>query len=196
MPRQSYDVVIVGAGPAGIFAALELGRLSKLKIAILEKGVDPDYILPVVPGDAALQAGKFLPVAEKGLGIEPADHRQFPVSVQGNPGIAVTEPGYVQFSQQGPEYVFRISLEIGIEIHGVVFVEPAMGIYPEIPGAPEKFIDFETFRSLFNMGGQVALYCHPFSFDGNDRLEQGGGKLVTGVIRKLDRIQVEFNQVD
>jgi uncharacterized FAD-dependent dehydrogenase len=38
MPQQAFDVIIVGAGPAGIFAALELSQRSDLRIAILEKG--------------------------------------------------------------------------------------------------------------------------------------------------------------
>ncbi len=40
--RNSFDVVIVGAGPAGIFAALELSKQPGLRIAILEKGSDID----------------------------------------------------------------------------------------------------------------------------------------------------------
>jgi uncharacterized FAD-dependent dehydrogenase len=42
MSRASYDVLIVGAGPAGIFAALELSQRSDLRIAILDKGPDID----------------------------------------------------------------------------------------------------------------------------------------------------------
>jgi len=39
---DKYDVLIVGAGPAGIFVALELAKKSKLKVALMEKGHDID----------------------------------------------------------------------------------------------------------------------------------------------------------
>lgn len=43
MKGQQYDVIIVGAGPAGIFSALELvSAKSDLKILIIEKGRDID----------------------------------------------------------------------------------------------------------------------------------------------------------
>src|SRR5574337_510290 len=39
---SSYDVIIIGAGPAGIFAALELTKNPRLKILMIEKGSDID----------------------------------------------------------------------------------------------------------------------------------------------------------
>ncbi len=37
---KKYDVIIIGAGPAGIFAALELAKIDGLKVAIIDKGSD------------------------------------------------------------------------------------------------------------------------------------------------------------
>lgn len=37
---DKYDVVIIGAGPSGIFSAIELSKLNKLKILIVDKGMD------------------------------------------------------------------------------------------------------------------------------------------------------------
>lgn len=38
--NPSYDVIIIGSGPAGIFAALELVKNPRLRILIIEKGSD------------------------------------------------------------------------------------------------------------------------------------------------------------
>ncbi len=48
----SYDVIIVGGGPAGIFAALELSQSSHLKLLVLEKGRDIEKRVCPIQGQA------------------------------------------------------------------------------------------------------------------------------------------------
>lgn len=46
---SSYDIIIIGSGPAGIFAALELVKNTSLKILMIEKGSDiPHRVCPMV----------------------------------------------------------------------------------------------------------------------------------------------------
>ena len=47
---NKYDIIIVGGGPAGIFAALELSQVSGLSILLIEKGKDIDERQSLVCG--------------------------------------------------------------------------------------------------------------------------------------------------
>ena len=64
--KKSYDVVIVGAGPSGIFAALEISKNRSLRTLILDKGKDiseragsPQNILFGWGGAGAYSDGKL-----------------------------------------------------------------------------------------------------------------------------------------
>jgi len=47
---KNYDIIIVGGGPAGIFAALELSQTMSLNVLLIEKGKDIDKRSSLVSG--------------------------------------------------------------------------------------------------------------------------------------------------
>ena len=61
MPKENYDVIIIGAGPTGIFSAMELlNRRNDLKILILEKGTNLKKRICLFPTDNILKKYKLL----------------------------------------------------------------------------------------------------------------------------------------
>jgi len=66
---KKYDIIIVGGGPAGIFAALELSQVADLDILLIEKGKDIDKRSNLVcglGGAGAYSDGKLTLTAEVG----------------------------------------------------------------------------------------------------------------------------------
>ena len=69
MAMRKYDVIIVGGGPAGIFAALELSQVSGISILLIEKGKDIDDRTNLVcglGGAGAYSDGKLTLTTEVG----------------------------------------------------------------------------------------------------------------------------------
>ena len=118
MPKFDYDVVIVGAGPAGLFAAHHLSEHSDLRVLVLERGKGPlkrrcrigDYrecvkctpcdILSGVGGAGLFSDGKLNFIHTLGK----TDLTQFMPAPEAERLIEETEEIFNRFGMDGPVY--------------------------------------------------------------------------------------------
>lgn len=121
---ETYDVIIVGAGPAGIFCALELGLRSDLSVLVLEQGLDLDARVDAVRDGTAREcrplmcgwggAGAF---SDGKLNVSPEIGGHLPEYV----GMAETEELVRQVDERyqefgAPEEVFDVDIERAEEV--------------------------------------------------------------------------------
>ena len=107
-PGVSYDVVVVGAGPAGLMAA-EQAALAGMKVAIADAMPSP--------------ARKFLMAGKSGLNL--TKHEDFPSFIKNYDAVEPLRPMLAEF---GPKEVINFAQALGQE----VFIGSTSRVFPKV----------------------------------------------------------------
>ncbi|WP_207956714.1 NAD(P)/FAD-dependent oxidoreductase [Rubrobacter tropicus] len=142
--RPRYDVVVVGAGAAGLSAALVLGRSGR-KVLVLDGGEPRN-----APAEAShgfftrdgVQPGEMLKIGREQLGRYP--------NVEYRTGRAT--------QASGADGAFEVTLEDG-EVVSARKLVLATGVFDELPERP-------GFRELWGKGVYHCPYCHGWEMRG------------------------------
>ena len=141
MPHK-YDVIIVGGGPAGIFAALELSRVSGLSVLLLEKGKDIEE--------------RHCPSMQQGISCPPCTPCDL---VSGLGGAGAYSDGKLTLSA---EVGGRLKDYLGVEKTNEL-IRYVDGIYLKFSGANKVYGDGELVEELQRRASLADLRLTPMT---------------------------------
>ncbi|GAA2240858.1 hypothetical protein GCM10010413_48750 [Promicromonospora sukumoe] len=164
-PLTSYDAVVIGGGPAGLQAALTLGRMHR-RVLLLDSGeyrnATAEHMHNVVTNDGRAPA-EFRSVARSELAAYAT------VTVREGSATAVAPDGAG----------FRVEVDgEHLSTRGVVLATGLRDTLPSIPGL----------EPLFGTVAAVCPYCHGHELSGKPVAVLGNGPHVARVAFLLERI--------
>ncbi|MFI2489453.1 NAD(P)/FAD-dependent oxidoreductase [Promicromonospora kroppenstedtii] len=164
-PLNSYDAVVIGGGPAGLQAALTLGRMHR-RVLLLDSGeyrnATAEHMHNVVTNDGRPPA-EFRTVARGELAAYAT------VTVREGAATAVVSDGAGFRVEVGGEH---------LTTRGVVLATGLRDTLPSIPGL----------QPLFGTVAAVCPYCHGHELSGRPVAVLGSGPHVARVAFLLERI--------
>ncbi|PJJ52972.1 NAD(P)/FAD-dependent oxidoreductase [Hymenobacter chitinivorans] len=168
-PATDYDVVIIGAGSAGLSAALTLGRCLR-RVLVCDGGTPRNAPSPGV--QSFFTRDGIQPAELLRIGLEQL--RPY-TTVEVRPA-RVTEltpgPGYFELQAEGES-----GRTFGITARKVLL---ATGVEDELPPVPGM-------RDLWGRGVLHCPYCHGWEVRGQALAVYGRGKIVTGMALLVSR---------
>ncbi len=156
---KRYDVVIVGTGPAGIFAAMELMEKNGLKVLMLEKGKDIDE--------------RQCPMSVKDVSCNRCPECDI---LSGWGGAGAFSDGKLNLSPEVGGFLLRY---VDAETLGSL-IDYVDRVYVKL-GAPEKIYgtDTETIKDLESLASRNDLILIP------SRIRHIGTDLCRGLLKKM-----------
>jgi thioredoxin reductase len=149
---ESFDAVVIGAGPAGLSAALALGRATR---RVLLAACGPARNAPVSAAHNVFSRDGIAPVELIRIGRE----QLAPYNV------VIRDECAVDVQRSESEYVVKLQSS-DVRARGIVLATGVRDVLPDIPG----------FKELWGIGVLYCPYCHGWEVANRPLAIYGGGE--------------------